>query len=90
MTSVRSLLVTTIITSNVLCTRSYDSITVLSFFHELQVGKLNEIVSCGESVELLERCGILLDSEADCLTEEQNDSDSHDMSRSALHTILRV
>lgn len=55
----------------------------------LQVGKLNEIATCGESVDLLEKCGILLDSEAEFLSEQTDQSDSH-MARlvSAVYSML--
>ncbi|XP_067931670.1 4-hydroxyphenylpyruvate dioxygenase-like protein [Watersipora subatra] len=46
-----------------------------------EIGKLREITECGESVELLEDCGILLDSEACCgLDADEENTDENSMS----------
>lgn len=44
----------------------------------IQINKFTEISDCGESVEMLEACGILLDSEADA---EAESGDAEPMSR---------
>jgi len=42
-----------------------------------QVSKINEISDCGKSVEMLEKCGILLDSE-ECDTIDSTDNQLED------------
>lgn len=39
-----------------------------------KVSKLKEIADCGESVELLEKCSILLDSEVDSAVNESDET----------------